>query len=154
MAQIKFQIRLGGNELNYEGDQAHFDSVVVPLLKDLNAPSTQVRSPAAPSSDSTQVTSDLGTESIAARIGTKSGPDLILAAAAKLTFTDQKSSFSGKELLAEMKTAKSFFKASYGSNFAANLSGMVKKTSLNSSGSDSYALSHEKKTELRGLLKA
>jgi endoglucanase Acf2 len=58
---------------------------------------------------------------IAGQLSVKTGPDLIIAAAAKLTLVDGKDTFSRDELIAAMKTATSYYKKSDVNNLSSYL---------------------------------
>ena len=55
-------------------------------------------------------TFEMTTNSIAARLNVKKGPDLVLAACAHLSFVKGADTFERKNILAEMKTASNYYK--------------------------------------------
>ena len=95
---------------------------------------------------------DRSVSSIASTMKAKTGPELIMAAAAYLTFAKRKETFSRQEVHEEMKTAKSHYKKSMGSNLASNIANLVKNRRLNESANGEYALVAEEKVTLENLL--
>ena len=67
----------------------------------------------------------LSTSSIAQKLGSKTGSDLAIAAAAHLVLVKKMDNFSHTELLAEMREAKTFYKKSYHSNLGNSLKTLV-----------------------------
>jgi hypothetical protein len=92
------------------------------------------------------------TTTLAAKLKCKKGPELVLAAAAKLTICDQQSTFSRNDLITEMKSATGFFKASYINNLSNSLSTLVKDQQLHEVSPNTYSLPDNVKTELEQKL--
>ena len=92
------------------------------------------------------------TKSIAGKLDCKTGPDLIVAAAAHLTFVGGKNEFSRKELLGHVQGASGYYNENMGKNFTLNLNSLVKASMLVEPKSGHYALIAAKKTELRSKL--
>jgi hypothetical protein len=88
------------------------------------------------------------TDTIATLIGTKSGSDLIVAAAAHLHFAQGKQKFTRQELTTEMRSAPAHFKETYVNNLSTYLTGLTKSDRLRLVGAHTYALSN---TERQGL---
>ncbi|GAB4512731.1 MAG: hypothetical protein Tsb0026_16850 [Sulfuricaulis sp.] len=155
----KIRIKLGPIEVEYEGTENFLKEELPQLLEavaNLHKQSgLQEKPPAggAPGGGGAgipQLQSTTGT--IAAKLGCKTGPDLVLAAAARLTFALTKETFSRKELLEEMKTASAYHKANYVKNLSQYLRGLVKEGTLLETSKDTYSLSASKKTELGNKL--
>ena len=89
---------------------------------------------------------------IAARLDVKSGSDLIIAAAAKLTFVDGQDKFSRKTLLESMQTASSYYKQSMSSNLTKFLNGLLKDNRLTEPSIGHFALTPSERTQLEGQL--
>jgi hypothetical protein len=94
------------------------------------------------------------TDTIATIIGATSGPDLIIAAAAQLHFSQGKATFSRHELAAQMRTAPSHFKSTFMNNLSAYLAGLTRADRLRLSANDTYALSNKERQDLETLLAA
>lgn len=118
-------------------------------LKVQTAPSLQSQTPAP--------TGEIGTystDTIATLIGAASGPELIIAAAAHLLFSQGKNTFTRRELTAEMRNSPSRFKHTFINNLSAYLAGLAKADRLRMSGPDTYALSNRERQALQAKLAA
>jgi hypothetical protein len=156
MTTSKIKIKLGAIEVEYEGSETFLKEELPQLLSavsDLYAKSrTVLESPS--SSQNTSVNSQAGlnansgstpkleatTGSIAAKLGCKSGPELVMAAAARLTLVLQATTFARQKIIDEMKTASAYFKATYVSNLTVSLNNLVKDGKLNEPSKGHYAL--------------
>ena len=87
-----------------------------------NASKTQ----AAQISDGAGQMFDHSTDTIATLIGARSGPDLIMAAAAHLHFVKAKHTFTRQELTSEMRSAPAHFKETFVNNLSTYLVGLTK----------------------------
>ena len=85
-------------------------------------------------------------------MGVKKTGDLVIAAAAQLTFVQQKDKFTRDDIAAEMKAAPIFFKQNMIGNLTATLNTLTKADRLNQSGKDVYALSSSERTSLEPKL--
>lgn len=92
------------------------------------------------------------TVALAGKLECKSGPDLLMAAAAHLTFVAGKSEFSRKQLRDEAKGASGYYTESIQKNMSAYLTSLVKRGDLVEPKSGYYALSATKQTEMRSSL--
>lgn len=92
------------------------------------------------------------TSSLAADLQAKSGSDLALAAAARLTLGLGRQSFSRKDLLDEMRSASAYYAKSYSSNLTKTLNFLVKDKRFREVGKGTYSLSAETKKELEGKI--
>jgi hypothetical protein len=108
---------------------------------------TQVSAPTGP-------ISTYSTDTIATLIGASSGPELIIAAAAHLLFGQGKSTFTRRELTAQMRTSPARFKHTFINNLSAYLAGLAKADRLRMSGPDTYALSNRERQALQAKLAA
>lgn len=103
-------------------------------------------------SASTGQLSTYSTDTIATLIGATSGPELIIAAAAHLLFSQGKSTFTRRELTAQMRNSPSRFKHTFINNLSAYLAGLTKADRLRMSGPDAYALSNREQQALQTKL--
>lgn len=153
----KIRIKMGPIEVEYEGSEEFLKKELPDLLAAVSklyhesggnvaAGDESARTDAQNNGKATPATGTTAT--ISARLAVKSGPELILAAAARLTFGLSKDSFSRKELLAEIQTAKQYYKKSYSANLSTYL-GQLVKSDLREVSKDQYALSAKKADELR-----
>lgn len=145
----KLRIRIGDVEVEYEGSEDFLQKDLPQLLRtaiELHSAGEAFGGgpkPKKKTSGSHEASvPSLTTGSIAAKIGVGSGSDLLKAAAAHLTLVEKKETFSRQELLAQMQTAKGYYKKTYSSNlsnyFATALS---KEGFLTETSSNEYTLS-------------
>lgn len=92
------------------------------------------------------------TGSVAAKLKVNSGPELVIAAAARLTFAEKKDKFSRKDLLSSMKSASSYYRTTYSKNLSQYLSRLVKDGALLETAKDVYAIQAKKKESLKNQL--
>lgn len=96
---------------------------------------------------------DLSTDTIATVLGANSGPEVAIAAAANLHFSQGKQRFSRQDLITEMRTAPAHFKETFVNNFTKYLAGLTKADRLRLVGQGTYALSSKERQELETKLK-
>jgi len=94
----------------------------------------------------------MSTETIAVKIGAKTGGDLLLAGAAHLTFDLGKITFSRDELHSDVKTAKGFYNTSDRTNLTGNIRGLIRQGKLNETTPGNYALAAATKNEITAKL--
>lgn len=154
MTTSKIKIKIGAIEVDYEGSETFLKEELPQLLSavtDLYEKSRGSLGSAIPNENPAFV-AELGadgakkpkmeatTGSIAAKLNVKSGPDLVMAAAARLTFALQYQTFTRQKIIDEIKTASAYYKASYLSNLTQTLNNLVKDGKLNEPSQDNYAL--------------
>jgi hypothetical protein len=132
----KMRAKVGAIEIEFDGEPDFLRDEVPKLLKALSAlakeaPAKEVKeagasSGEAPFSGGVQLT----TNSIAAKLGVKSGSDLAIAAALELTRMKKKDRFSRQELLDSMKTANSYYRSTYLNNLSSTISRLIKDQRL------------------------
>lgn len=154
----KLRIRIGEVEIEYEGSEEFLKQELPQLLTtamELRKAADASGSKAGAGGGEKKGASPLGaatTATIAARLKVKSGPDLLIAAAARLTLIQNKDTFTRQELLAEMQTASSYYKKSYSNNLSSYLSGCVSSGDLTETARHTYALGATKKESLEAQL--
>jgi hypothetical protein len=164
MADASIRIKLGQIEVEYQGDESFLKTDLLEILKKLLE--LQKQYPAAPPSSSHAKGEDAGgggagdgkfdhsTDTIANALGAKTGPDLVMAAAAHLHFVKGKPKFTRAEIVAEMRTATGHFKESYFANLTQSLNSLKSssKDSLRLVSNDTYALSNKERQALEAKL--
>lgn len=153
----KLRIKIGSLEIEYEGSD-EFIKVELPMLLDklyeLKGSSEVEES----DDDETQDGNgkapglDMTTNTIAQKLGAKSGSDLTKSAAARLGLILGKETFSRKEILKEMGSAKSFFKKSYRNNLDNSLKTLLTNNVLLLQGENIYALHDTAAKDLKAKL--
>lgn len=83
------------------------------------------------SEDSPKSKLQMSTSTIANRLNASSGKDLVLAACTHLAFIKGHENYERKNILAEMKTASSYYKKNYSKNLTTILQRLVKASALN-----------------------
>jgi len=155
--KAKIRFKIGEMDVEYEGEQAFLEEGLVALVEKASKiyqENQPVKSAAgsAPAFNGQSGSLKLGMNSVAAKLGVKTGPDLTIAAAASLTLVKGQDKFSRKDLTNEMRAASSYFKENMVGNLTKILSGLVKDGRLNDVGSDSFALSAQEISSLEAKL--
>ncbi len=163
MSNAKIRLKVGSMELEYEGDPAFLTGGIEALLETMGALASkvpddaQMQAPAfvapvvdgngtvAPASGGSSVFS---TNTIAAHIDAKTGPELVVCAMAQLELVQGKSSSTRAEILAEMKNATTYYKESLGSNLGQSLTSLTKKKRINQVAKDTYSLSSNERKQI------
>ncbi|WP_444906096.1 hypothetical protein ACJJIR_15995 [Microbulbifer sp. SSSA008] len=165
----KIKIKMGPIEIEYEGSEAFLKeelpallSAVSDLYKESGVTETTVNADPAPapspaSSGGTvteKTTSSLQatTGTVAARLGVKSGPELVLAAAARLTLSLGVESFSRAQLQEEMKSASPYYKQTYAKNLTGTLTRLLKDGKLFETAKNTYSLSASQRSSMEARL--
>ncbi|WP_139212920.1 hypothetical protein [Pseudomonas sp. NFR09] len=166
MTTSKIKIKLGAIEIEYEGSESFLKEELPQLLgavSELYQKSHATLGVVA-STSSSEIKNEVGlltttsqklkttTGALAARLQVKSSADLIIAAAAKLTFDDGLQVIPAGRLLEEIKSAPSYYKASYGTNFVRSLGVLVKSGKLNEPTKNNYALTSKLVSELESRI--
>ena len=159
----KIKLKVGSIELEYEGDPSFLKEGLESLLvtmtdlakvappEDLPDATPQAVPPnlAAPASNGGATYS---TNTIAAHLEAKSGPDLVICAMAQLELVQNKTSSTRSDILAEMKSATTYFSESIRSNLSASLAGLTKGKRINQIAKDTYALSASERKQLEAKI--
>lgn len=153
MNTSKIKIKLGAIEIDYEGSETFLKEELPQLLAAVSelysrSRQTTIESDLSKSdpvistdkSESTQRKIEATTGSLAAKLSVKSGPELVLAAAARLTFVLGTETFSRQKLTDEMKTATAYYKSTYTKNLSQSLNSLVRDGKLNEPSQGNYAL--------------
>jgi len=157
----KIRIKLGPIEVEYEGSEAFLKEELPQLLtavsdlyskssiaKEVN-PAGGTPPPAAPTPSGTPQGT---TGTIAAKLAVKQGPDLILAAAARLSFGLGKTTFSRQEIIDEIKSATAYYKKTYLANLTQYLNNLMKDGKLLEPSTGTYSLSATTQADLKARL--
>ena len=104
------------------------------------------------SGDAQGVKLQMTTGTIAAKLNAKTGPDLIIAAAARLTLVMEATSVQRKDLLKEMKSATGYYNKVFSNNLSRYLQQLVKQKKLHGESEDTYSLTPTTRSELEARL--
>src|ERR1051325_9492929 len=117
----KIKLKLGSIEVEYEGSEEFLKQELPTLLRGIidlyresgdseTKVSSSAKQAASKGEQSGSAHLDLSVGTIASRLGVSTGPDLVVAACASLTFVKKQESFDRKAILNEMKHATAFYK--------------------------------------------
>jgi hypothetical protein len=150
------RIKLGQIEIEYQGDASFLKKDLLETVRELielQAKHPSVTRPSGVSEgDGGGSKFDHSTDTVATLLKAKSGPDLVIAAAAHLHFTKGKPKFTRQEIITEMRSAPGHFKETYVNNMTSYLTGLKGKDRLRLVGDDTYALSNKEKQEIETKL--
>ncbi len=146
----KIRIRVGDIEIEFEGSEEFIKEQIPELLQeiaDMKGPFIKEEAEEM-STDEHQKFIDLSVETIAEKIGVKTGKELVVATAAYLTFAKNLPSFSRREILNAMKDASHHYQKNYSKNLSRYLQPLLRDGVLNQTSSGTYALSAAARKEL------
>jgi len=157
----KIRIKLGKLEIKFEGSESFLENHIQNLVE-LLASVTPIESESEIEEEESELLEekessktkkiDMSTSTIANKLGAASGRDLVLAACAHLHLVKGHEKYERKNILAEMKTATSYYKKTYTNNLTAMLQRLVKSGELNEIGENVYALEAKKAKGLESSL--
>lgn len=158
--ESKIRISYGNIDIEYEGSEDFLKQEFSRLLHTIlelfpqDATTTNVESNNDDSQKDTTANDKIEgtTNTIATKLDVKSGPELILAAAAQLTFVQKQDKFHRKDLLKNMQSASNYYKKSYSGNFSKYLDHLVKKNKLTEQSKDIYAIPADIRREMEAAL--
>jgi len=158
---MRFRLRVGEAEVEYEGPQeflsTEFAGVMDSILGRLDSVKATANTKGEPASEpkatGPKAAKIEGTgNTLASRLGVKTGPELIIAVAARLTFVLGKDKFARKDITDEMREASTYFRATYMNNLTSYLEGLVKGNKLSEQAKDVYALTAPERDRLEAEL--
>lgn len=160
----KIRVKMGAIEIEYEGKASFLESGLQNILNGLAAfhsnhqeiiTSRDVEQ--TPNGEALERTAsglslEMSTNSLAAHLGASKGSELIIAAAAHLTFVAKRDTFTRQELLDEMKSATTYFTPNVRSNLSSMLDNLQKAKRLNQPRTGVFALGANERTSLEARL--
>jgi hypothetical protein len=153
----RIRLKVGDVEVDFEGTE-DFIKKEIPVLLAAMAKHAHTNGGGTPNTSSTSgATSNSGklvgtTATLAGKLKVKSGTDLLVAAAARLTFVSNTPEFTRQQLLDEAKGASGYYKSSVSNNLTKLLNALVKSGDFLEPKRGSYALGANKKAELEKSL--
>lgn len=154
---MRVRLKIGPVEIEMENDEGVSREDVLALAEDaaalyqrqqLGGPVGAEIGAAAPGSLRIQGS----TASIASRLNCISAPELIVAAAARMTFVDGREWFEAADLLEEMRTAAAHYEGGYEATLDDDIEGLVESGKLVLVSDRLYALSATMRRELQQAL--
>jgi hypothetical protein len=94
----------------------------------------------------------VSTNTIASLTDASTGSDLVMAAMAHITLVQRKDTATRREVLDEMRAAKTFYKDSYSGNLSAYLDTLAKGKRLNLVAKETYALPNAERQNFERLI--
>ena len=163
----KIKLKVGSMELEYEGDPSFLTGGIEALLVTMGGLVGKVPDYPSPAPDpAAQEPPSNGkgngggaraacgaaftysTNTIAAHLDAKTGPELVICALAQLELVQGKSSSTRTEILAEMKSATTYYNKNMSSNMTKILAGLTSGKRINQIGKDTYALSASERKQV------
>lgn len=126
--------------------------MLVDLAETQTSPNEEASEILPESTDSTKKTLQMTTNTIATKLNSSSGADLVTAACAHLCLVKGQDSFKRSHILGEMKLATNFFKKTYSNNLSCALQTLVKGGKILETSVDTYALDAKEKSRLESIL--
>lgn len=156
----KIRIKMGDVEVEYEGSEEFLRQELKELLSGVLELHRE-RKDSVPSNNGGSG-SDEGVESsggfngttntVAAKLSVTSGPDLIIAAVARLTLVAGKDTCTRGALLKEMQSATSYYKKTYSNNLSTYLKRLVGDDRLREISKHAFSLSAPELQKIKGIL--
>ncbi|CUH99422.1 MULTISPECIES: hypothetical protein [Roseobacteraceae] len=161
MSSAKIRIKVASMELEYEGDPSFLTGGIEELLTTMGDLSTRVpkeltqttpaTTPATNATSSPESAADsynFSTNTIAAHLDAKTGPELIICALAQLELVQGKPSSVRTEILTEMKGATTYYNENMRSNMTKSLGNLTKAKRINQVAKDTYSLSASERKQV------
>ena len=159
---IKLKLKTAHVEIEYEGSEEFLRSALLGLITEVAEihkahPLIETTTPLESESQlgvsaSGDSAINLSVKSIATKLNVKTGPDLALAACAYFALSENRDTFSRKDILDMMRTAANFYKKSYSNNLSRYLDGLIKDDKILQQANDVYALHDQVRSEMESKL--
>jgi hypothetical protein len=159
--QIKLTVR--DVSIEYDGDEEFFKSSVPDILKkmaEVSGPTIALRPASGASAGNAGGGGESGgdipkhsTNTIAKLTGATTGPDLIMAAVAKLVIIDENPTAKRDDITREMRAATSYYKKTYTNNLSKYLETLTKADQLRLVSEGNYGLPAKARESLEGKLR-
>lgn len=157
MSECTVKISIGTLSVEYTGQQSFVEDGLLELIDALTEKAPDVASIAPASGGSSMgahtTIGHLSTNTIASQMSSHSGPDLIVAAVAHIQLVKGQDKANRAEIGKEIKSATTYYKASFGGNLTSYFNSLVKAKRLNQISQDAYALSASERATMESLLK-
>jgi hypothetical protein len=157
----KVRIKAGSVEVEFEGSEEYMKDEIPALVELLYSLSPADDSDEEEESVELQATADtskqklqMTTNTIAAKLNAKKAGDLILAACGHLALVKGATTYSRSNILAEMKLATNYYKATMNKNLSGSLKTLVKQNKLLETATDTYALDANTQKTIESTLNA
>lgn len=160
LKMIRLSLKLGGFSLDYEGEEQFLKNELTHILEAIGAVDVPLESQ---SKSSPQAAGDSkapdslvmprhSTNTVAKLLNASSGPDLIMAAVAKVILVDAADTVTRKQVAAEMRKASSYFKRTYMNNLSAYLDTLTKADKIRLVSEDTYGLPAKERERIEHVI--
>jgi hypothetical protein len=159
--KTRLRVKLGAAEIEYEGGAEFLKEEVMPTVGRMlelvqERADLQRSGPAMIHGNALEASLPIAngskpahsTNTIASLLNVSSGSDLAIAAAARLILVDGKDTITRAELLKEMQSATTFYKATYSGNLSKALKTLTKDDRLRLVKDNTYSLSQKERQKL------
>jgi hypothetical protein len=155
----KLRIRVGGFEIEAEGSNLNVSEFMerIAQMRQTLGPVPDATIPAVRDRETAPFVAPttlgmVSTNTIASRINAGTGSDLVMAAMAHLTLVQGKDTASRREILDEMKAAKTFYKETFSGNLSSYLDSLAKAKRLNLVSKETYALPNAERQNFERIM--
>lgn len=152
----KARINADGVELEVEGinlDLPALMSQVAEMRRSLGPPPAPAPMPRTDGGPATSLPlAAISTNTIASLSDATTGSDLVMAAMAHITLIQRKDVATRREILDEMKAAKTFYKDTFSGNLSSYLDSLAKAKRLNLVAKETYALPNSERQSFDRLI--
>ena len=150
--EVKISLRAGNVKLKCEGPVAFINDGMLDTAKQALKMLDEFGVLQVASKEMVEALPELSTSAIAAKVGCKSGSELILCALAKLQLGDGKAKATMREIRDEIREGGPFFKASYSANLHKYFPALVKSGRIVQHSKNVFVLSPEEEARFRSSL--
>lgn len=161
----KIKIKLGNLEVEYEGTESYLKNELpllidklceiklpaIPLLTTDTTTENNETTPA-PQENGNGKISPMGANSIAAKMGGKTGTDVASVAIAHLSLIQGLETFNRNQILTEMKKATNYYKESYSKNLSNIIKTLVTSHKIIERSNGVYAISAGELNRIKSIL--
>jgi hypothetical protein len=155
------RIKAGSIEVEFEGSEEYMKDELPALVELLYSLSPADDSDEEEEAVELQATADtskqklqMTTNTIAAKLKAKKAGDLILAACGHLALVKGATTYTRSNILAEMKLATNYYKATMNKNLSGSLKTLVNQNKLLETATDTYAMDAKTQTTIETTLNA
>ena len=157
----KLRVKLGRLELDFEGSEDFIKQELMTVLEQIKtlgvaAGTAELEDDEEPKDTKTKTKTNAGltTSTIATTLEVSSGPELVIAALARLCLVGGAEKASRKDITTEMRSATAYFKETYVGNLTPALKGLITSNRINDVGSSNYSLTASEHTSLEAKIAA
>ena len=159
--QIKLTVR--DVSVEYDGDEEFFKSAVPDILRKMSDISGSVKVPPTSANSKEEVKSDSSegiteipnhsTNTIAKLLNAGTGPELIMAAVAKIIIVEDNATAKRSDITREMRAASSYYKKTYTNNLSAYLDTLTKADQLRLVSEGVYGLPAKQREQIEAKIR-